>query len=252
MFTVHFLTFVLSSIAAVVVAVPQTNTTTPAKDTKDFGPDDFISVYQAPHWGGEQDVLYFVDKECQPLPPRQIQNMNSVDIHPEWICIFYAYVHVQFETLSLVLMDTSNGLECDVGEDTISTILIAPGTDDMAHRRVGVDFPEVLVEPAWLLLSGTVCERRFRATYGMAESVDANRDHLYANLVPSGGNTLFFRFWGVHADGISAKAPFGIKMLASFSTFDSLWWTKEDFEQSGPGIIPVLAPDELRMLTYCY
>ncbi|KAF5349809.1 hypothetical protein D9758_010201 [Tetrapyrgos nigripes] len=84
--------------------------------------------------------------------------------------------------------------------------------------------------------------------------LDIRRD-LYSNIVLSGGTTLYPGMADRLQKEISALAPSSVKVkiiapperkysvwiggsiLASLSTFQNLWVTKEEYDESGPGIV---------------
>merc|ERR1712183_55758 len=84
--------------------------------------------------------------------------------------------------------------------------------------------------------------------------VDIRKD-LYANTVMSGGTTMYPGIADRFQKEITTLAPSAIKItiiapperkysvwiggsiLSSLSTFQSMWVTKEEYDESGPGII---------------
>jgi len=84
--------------------------------------------------------------------------------------------------------------------------------------------------------------------------VDIRKD-LYANIVLSGGTTMFAGISERMSKEITALAPASIKVkivapperkysvwiggsiLASLSTFQSMWISKEEYDESGPSIV---------------
>jgi hypothetical protein len=84
--------------------------------------------------------------------------------------------------------------------------------------------------------------------------VDIRKD-LYANIVLSGGTTMFPGISERMSKEITALAPASIKVkivapperkysvwiggsiLASLSTFQSMWISKEEYDESGPSIV---------------
>lgn len=86
--------------------------------------------------------------------------------------------------------------------------------------------------------------------------VDIRKD-LYANIVMSGGTTMFPGIAQCMAKEVTALAPASIKVkivappernckysvwiggsiLASLSTFQSMWISKEEYDESGPSIV---------------
>jgi actin-related protein len=88
----------------------------------------------------------------------------------------------------------------------------------------------------------------------MKADVDIRKD-LYANIVLSGGTTMFSGMAERMNKEITALAPASIKVkivapperkysvwiggsiLASLSTFQSMWISKEEYDESGPSIV---------------
>jgi len=84
--------------------------------------------------------------------------------------------------------------------------------------------------------------------------VDIHKD-LYANIVLSGGNTMFLGITGRMQKEIIALAPptmkvkviappdraysawIGGSILASLSTFQQMWISKQEYDESGPAIV---------------
>jgi len=84
--------------------------------------------------------------------------------------------------------------------------------------------------------------------------VDIRKD-LYSNIVLSGGSTMFMQIQDRMSKEIQALAPASMKIkiiapperkysvwiggsiLSSLSTFQSMWITKSEFDESGPGIV---------------
>merc|ERR1719402_1882870 len=88
----------------------------------------------------------------------------------------------------------------------------------------------------------------------MKSDVDIRRD-LYANTVLSGGTTMFPGIADRMQKEITSLAPsttkikiiapperkysvwIGGSILASLSTFQSMWVSKQEYDESGPGIV---------------
>merc|ERR1712194_748033 len=113
--------------------------------------------------------------------------------------------------------------------------------------------PEVLFQPN---LTGLEMDGIADATFQtiMKTDVDIRKD-LYANIVLSGGTTMFPGISDRMSKEITALAPASIKVkivapperkysvwiggsiLASLSTFQSMWISKEGYDESGPSIV---------------
>jgi actin-related protein len=113
--------------------------------------------------------------------------------------------------------------------------------------------PEVLFQPSFIgNESPGIHEITFNSI--MACDVDIRKD-LYANTVMSGGSTMFNNIDQRMKDEITALAPqtmtvkivapperkysvwIGGSILASLSTFEDMWVTKDEYDESGPGIV---------------
>jgi len=113
--------------------------------------------------------------------------------------------------------------------------------------------PECLFQPAFLGMEiGGVHEN----TYGSIMKCDIDiRKDLYANCVLSGGTTMYPGIGDRMQKEITALAPATMKVkviapperkysvwiggsiLASLSTFQTMWITKEEYDESGPSIV---------------
>ncbi|KAL6651657.1 hypothetical protein ACP70R_010582 [Stipagrostis hirtigluma subsp. patula] len=113
--------------------------------------------------------------------------------------------------------------------------------------------PEVLFRPA---LVGMESPGIHETTYGsiMKCDVDIRRD-LYGNVVLSGGTTMFAGMADRMSREIAALAPASMKVkvvapperkysvwiggsiLASLSTFQQMWISREEYDESGPAIV---------------
>jgi len=113
--------------------------------------------------------------------------------------------------------------------------------------------PEALFQPAFLGLEHAgIHETTYNSI--MRCDVDIRRD-LYGNVVLSGGSTMFPGIADRMQKEISAMAPtamrvkiiapperkysvwIGGSILASLSTFQAMWISKDEYNESGPGIV---------------
>jgi len=113
--------------------------------------------------------------------------------------------------------------------------------------------PEVLFQPS---LIGKEDEGVHVLTYNSIMKCDIDiRKDLYGNIVLSGGSTMFPGIADRMNKEIVAKAPssmtvkivapperkysvwIGGSILASLSTFEEMWVTKEEYDDSGPSIV---------------
>jgi len=113
--------------------------------------------------------------------------------------------------------------------------------------------PEILFQPSFV---GLEQEGIHTLTYNsiMKCDVDIRRD-LYSNIVMSGGTTMFPGIADRMKKEVTAKAPstmsikivapperkysvwIGGSILASLSTFEDMWITKAEYDESGPSIV---------------
>merc|ERR1712021_263288 len=110
--------------------------------------------------------------------------------------------------------------------------------------------PEVLFQPN---LKGHEMDGIADSTFQTIMKCDVDiRKDLYANIVLSGGTTMFAGISERMSKEVSALAPASIKVkivapperkysvwiggsiLASLSTFQSMWISKEEYDESGP------------------
>eukprot|EP00536_Pseudo-nitzschia_multiseries_P009084 jgi/Psemu1/241812/estExt_Genewise1.C_2460060 len=113
--------------------------------------------------------------------------------------------------------------------------------------------PEVLFQPN---LTGLEMDGIADSTFQTIMKCDVDiRKDLYANIVLSGGTTMFPGISERMSKEVTALAPASIKVkivapperkysvwiggsiLASLSTFQSMWISKEEYDESGPSIV---------------
>jgi len=113
--------------------------------------------------------------------------------------------------------------------------------------------PEVLFQPSFIgMESDGIHEATFQSI--MKCDLDIRKD-LYANIVLSGGSTMFPNFPERMEKEISALAPSTMKVkvvapperkysvwiggsiLASLSTFQTMWISKMEYDETGPSIV---------------
>jgi len=113
--------------------------------------------------------------------------------------------------------------------------------------------PEALFQPAFL---GMECPGISEATYNSIMQCDIDiRKDLYANIVLSGGTTMYPGIADRMQKEITTLSPATMKVkviapperkysvwiggsiLSSLSTFASMWITKEEYDESGPSIV---------------
>ena len=113
--------------------------------------------------------------------------------------------------------------------------------------------PEVLFQPSFL---GKECDGIHRTTFDSIMKCDVDiRKDLYNNIVLSGGTTMFDGIADRMEKEIKALAPASMKIkivapperkysvwiggsiLASLSTFQQMWISKQEYDESGPSIV---------------
>eukprot|EP00493_Phyllostaurus_siculus_P000397 UN00399 len=113
--------------------------------------------------------------------------------------------------------------------------------------------PEVLFQPAFI---GKEAEGIHRLTYDSIQKCDVDiRRDLYTNIVLSGGTTMFADIDKRLTKEMTALAPASVKVkivapperkysvwiggsiLSSLSTFQDMWIQKDEYDESGPGIV---------------
>ena len=113
--------------------------------------------------------------------------------------------------------------------------------------------PEVLFQPALVGLEASgIHETTFKSI--MKCDVDVRRD-LFANIVLSGGTTMFPGLADRMQREVTALAPAGVRVrvvapperkysvwiggsiLASLGTFQQMWISKQEYDDAGPTIV---------------
>merc|ERR1719443_17333 len=113
--------------------------------------------------------------------------------------------------------------------------------------------PEVLFQPSFI---GQEAEGIHRLTYDSIQKCDVDiRRDLYTNIVLSGGTTMFTGIDARLNKEMTALAPASVKVkivapperkysvwiggsiLSSLSTFQDMWIQKDEYDESGPGIV---------------
>jgi len=113
--------------------------------------------------------------------------------------------------------------------------------------------PEVLFQPSFI---GKEADGIHKLTYDSIQKCDIDiRKDLYTNVVLSGGTTMFIGIDARLKKELSQLAPASAKVkivapperkysvwiggsiLSSLSTFQDMWVTKDEYDESGPGIV---------------
>ena len=157
------------------------------------------------------------------------------------------------EKLAYVALDFEAG-------DADRCLVLRPREDLRAARRPGhhhrqraLPCPEALFQPSFLgMESAGIHETTYNSI--MKCDVDIRKD-LYGNVVLSGGTTMFPGIADRMQKELTALAPSTMKIkiiapperkysvwiggsiLASLSTFQQMWISKEEYDESGPSIV---------------
>eukprot|EP00252_Welwitschia_mirabilis_P002676 TRINITY_DN12629_c2_g1_i1.p1 TRINITY_DN12629_c2_g1~~TRINITY_DN12629_c2_g1_i1.p1 ORF type:complete len:378 (+),score=61.51 TRINITY_DN12629_c2_g1_i1:115-1248(+) len=157
------------------------------------------------------------------------------------------------EKLAYVAVDYEKELEISKASAALEKTYELPDGQEITIGSERFRCPEVLFQPS---LIGMEAPGIHETTYNsiMRSDVDIRKD-LYGNIVLSGGSTMFAGIADRMNKEVTALAPptmkikvvapperkysvwIGGSILASLSTFQQMWITKAEYEESGPSIV---------------
>jgi len=143
--------------------------------------------------------------------------------------------------------------EADGNEQSIAQTYELPDGNSLSVAKERFMCPEALFQPS---LTGMEAEGIHMLTFDsiMKSDLDIRKD-LYQNIVLSGGTTMFEGIGERMTQEITTLAPssmtvkviapperkfsvwIGGSILSSLSTFASMWMTREEFDETGPGLV---------------